>query len=203
MRLGKTLSIAFSIAVLLGAPAFASDKPVVISSPWEVTSVDPAVSGYALQKLQIFENLVDATTDGVLRPGLATNWSASDDGLSWRFTLRGGVTFHDGSTFDSAAAAKALQRAVSQPGILKKAPIAAIEADGDAVVITLEKPFAALPSLLTHATTIIPAPSSFDDEGRPVKGIGTGPFKIDTFSPPLGCLSPLEWCHCLSNDGEP
>lgn len=189
MRLQKSLALSLSFAAVLissTSAVLAESKPVVISAPWEITSVDPAISGFALQKLQIFENLVDATTDGVLRPGLATDWSASEDGLIWRFNLRKGVSFHDGTKFNSASAAKALQRAASQPGILKKAPISEIEADGDALVIKLDRPFAALPSLLTHATTIIPAPSAFDGEGRPVKGIGTGPFKVEKFSPPLG-----------------
>jgi len=189
MRLGIPSLLALSIMASLTSAAsvtYAKGKPVVISAPWEITSVDPAVSGFALQKLQVLENLVDATTDGVLRPGLATDWSASEDGLVWRFSLREDVSFHDGTPFNSEVAATAIQRAASQPGILKKAPITKVEADGDALVIKLEKPFAALPALLTHATTIILAPSSFNDEGRPVKAIGTGPFEVETFSPPLG-----------------
>jgi len=38
-----------------------------------VASVDPAETGFAIQKLQSIENLVDADTEGTLRPGLATH----------------------------------------------------------------------------------------------------------------------------------
>ena len=34
-------------------------------------------------------------------PALAEEWSSNDDGTVWTFTLREGVTFHDGSTFDA------------------------------------------------------------------------------------------------------
>ncbi len=53
---------------------------------------------------QIFEGLVGlapGTTEIV--PALAESWEASDDGLAWTFTLRSGVTFHDGEAFNAAA----------------------------------------------------------------------------------------------------
>lgn len=175
----------FCAAVLFSSPAFADDsQSVTIASPWEVASYDPAVSGFAIQKLEIMENLVDADETGKLRPGLATNWHASEDGLTWSFDLRDGVIFHDGTPFDAAAAAAVLKRAWQQPGVLAKAPITGVEAHENMVVFSLEKPFAALPALLAHATTIIPAPSAFDADGNPIALIGTGPFKVETFTPP-------------------
>lgn len=68
--------------------------------------------------------------------------------------------------------------------MLKKAPIAGVEAKNGAVVFTLERPFAALPAMLAHSTTIIPGPASFDATGASVAAIGTGPFKVAKFSPP-------------------
>jgi peptide/nickel transport system substrate-binding protein len=182
----KTLSAAFCLAAALTANATWADtkSSVTIASPWEVASYDPAVSGYALQKLQIFENLVDADETGALRPGLATDWSMSEDGLSWTFSLREGVRFHDGTEFDAKAAELALTRAWNQPGVLKKAPITAINAKNGQLVITVSSPFTALPAFLAHATTIIPAPSAFDADGNPTQLIGTGPFHVTEFTPP-------------------
>ena len=37
--------------------------------------------------------------DGSLVPGLATSWSANDDGTKWTFQLRDDVEFHDGTRF--------------------------------------------------------------------------------------------------------
>ena len=171
--------------LLLNLPLAAETRTsVTVASPWEVASADPAVSGFAIQKLQIMENLVDADTEGALRPGLASDWSASEEGLSWTFTLREGVSFHDGTAFDAASAAEALNRAYEQPGVLAQAPISGIEAGEGTVVVELERPFAALPALMAHATTVIPAPGALDADGVPTTLIGTGPFRVTTFSPP-------------------
>ncbi len=182
----KPLSAAVSIALAVSAGLAAAEtkSSVTIASPWEVASYDPAVAGYAIQKLQIMENLVDADVTGSLRPGLATQWSVSDNGLVWEFALREGVRFHDGSVFDATAAVFALTRAWEQPGVLKKAPISEIAALNGKVIITLETPFAALPAFLAHATTIIPATAAFDAEGKPSALIGTGPFAVSAFTPP-------------------
>ncbi len=45
-------------------------------------------------------------------PGLATEWDISEDGLTYTFTLREGVTFHDGSEFDSEDVKFSLERAI-------------------------------------------------------------------------------------------
>jgi len=51
---------------------------------------------------QINESLLSYEIGGsAVQPGLATQWSANDDGTVWTFTLRSGVTFHDGSAFDA------------------------------------------------------------------------------------------------------
>ena len=181
----KLYAALFAALVIMPATAKSDERQsVAVAAPWEVTSVDPAVSGFAFQRMQVMETLVDADAAGALRPGLATEWFASEDSLTWTFTLRNGVRFHDGSAFDAAAVVSALKRAMEQPGVLKKAPIAGIEAGDGAVVVTLAKPFAALPALLAHSTTIIPAPAAFDADGAPVEAIGTGPFKVEQFSPP-------------------
>ena len=182
----RSISAAVCIAAITAAtPVLAETRTdVTVASPWEIASYDPTVSGSIVMALEIMETLVDADEAGTLRPGLATDWTVSDDGLTWVFTLRDGVSFHDGSAFDAQAAVFALTRAWEQPGILQKSPINGIfEQDGE-VVITLETPFTALPSLLTHSTTIIPAPAAFDDKGNPSALIGTGPFKVTKFMPP-------------------
>ena len=172
-------------AFLLSQPALAESKSnVTIVAPWEVASYDPAVSGFTIQRLEVMENLVDADETGALRPGLATSWEASKGGLTWTFKLREGVYFHDGSAFNAASATQALERAWKQPGVLSKAPIKGVSAVDGTVIFMLDKPFAAMPALLAHATTIIPAPSVFDAEGKPSALIGTGAFKVKSFTPP-------------------
>ena len=62
-------------------------------------SLDDATYGNSLTvAYQILENLVFVEPGGTeLEPGLATEWSSNEDGTVWTFTLREGVTFHDGT----------------------------------------------------------------------------------------------------------
>ncbi|MDQ1361077.1 MAG: peptide/nickel transport system substrate-binding protein, partial [Acidimicrobiaceae bacterium] len=59
----------------------------------------------------IYEGLVKyANGSTKLVPSLATAWTVSPDGMTYTFTLRSGVTFHDGTPFNSTAAAFSFSR---------------------------------------------------------------------------------------------
>ncbi len=59
----------------------------------------------------IYETLVERATDGSLEPRLATEWSIHpDDPTVWVFTLREGVTFHDGADFTAEDVVTSLER---------------------------------------------------------------------------------------------
>ncbi|WP_205909444.1 nickel ABC transporter substrate-binding protein [Salinicola lusitanus] len=83
----------------------ANDDPVLtVAWPYDVGPLD--TQGYGANQMMaqamVYEPLV-RFHDGRLEPWLATQWSVSDDGLSYRFTLRDDVTFSDGAPFDAAA----------------------------------------------------------------------------------------------------
>ncbi|WP_210479242.1 ABC transporter substrate-binding protein [Naasia sp. SYSU D00948] len=54
---------------------------------------------------QVLDNLVSLDEDGEVVPWLAEEWSASEDGLTWTFTLQEGVQFTDGTPVDAEAIA--------------------------------------------------------------------------------------------------
>ncbi|MEH3087760.1 MAG: ABC transporter substrate-binding protein [Xylophilus ampelinus] len=173
-------------AGLPGAAAAEDDRALRIVGPWELVGLDPSRTGYLFTRLQVAETLLGARPDGGPAPGLAVGWTVSPDQRAWRFPLRPGARFHDGSAVTADAAAAALRRARGQPGVLRLAPIAAIDADGDAVRIALERPFALLPGLLAHSATQVLAPSAFDAAGRVVAVVGSGPYRIAALAPPQG-----------------
>ncbi len=161
-----------------------ADRPLAVVAPWEITGLDPSTSGYVFARMRVAETLIDTDAAGQPAPGLASGWQVSDDGLTWRFTLREGVTFHDDSPLTAQAAALSLEHALAKPGILDSAPIVAIEAEDADVVVHLDSPFAPLPALLAHSTTLILAVDAFDDEGRATQMIGTGPYRVASVAPP-------------------
>ena len=175
---GATLSLATGVR---SQPA-----PVLqIVGPWDIGGLAPASSGHVFTRMQVAETLVNADDDGRLLPGLAEHWSASSDRLSWRFVLRPTARFHDGTPVDAAAVVRCLEAARVAPALLSIAPVRAISAEGSGtVLIRLVAPYAGLPALLTHSSTLILAPSSHGPNGTVRAIVGTGPYRVAALTPP-------------------
>lgn len=155
-----------------------------VAGPFEVHSVAPAESSGLFTRLEVAETLVSSDLEGELQPGLSPAWNESADGLSWTFELPEGATFHDDTPVDAAAAVESLQAAYGEAASpLSAAPIDAMSADGGAVRIDLETPYPSLPAVLTHYSTVVLAPSSWDGD-RVTEVIGTGPYEVDEIELP-------------------
>lgn len=150
-----------------------------VAGPFEVHSVAPAESSGLFTRLEVAETLVSSDLEGDLEPGLSPEWTESADGRSWTFELPAGATFHDDTPVTAEAAVESLQAAYAEAASpLSAAPIDAIAADGGAVRIDLDAPYPSLPAVLTHYSTVVLAPSSYDG-GRVTQVIGTGPYEVE------------------------
>lgn len=102
--------IGLAVVLAAGAPARASGELVIVThaenQAMQAQQTYKEVNSPGLRN--VIEQLVtvDLAT-GALKPMLATRWERVDD-LTWRFHLREGVKFHDGSPFDAEAAAFAV-----------------------------------------------------------------------------------------------
>ncbi|MFC7704671.1 ABC transporter substrate-binding protein [Plastorhodobacter daqingensis] len=183
----RTFAAAAAIAVTafpLGAAA-QNDGVLDIVAPFEIKGADPTTSGSIFIKMDVAETLVNADADGELVPGLATHWEVSEDGLVWRFHLRDGVVFHDGTPFTAEAAVRALSVARDKPGLLAQAPISAIEADAGDLLIRLTEPFAPMPAFLSEYRSLIYAPAAYAEDGSVEAVIGTGAYRVTRMEAPL------------------
>ena len=102
--IAATVVTLFTAASTVAAQAQRTDA--VIGLQLEPPHLDPtsAAAGAIDQVLyaNVFEGLTRFGPDGSVQPGLAASWTISDDGLSYTFQLREGVTFHDGTTFEAS-----------------------------------------------------------------------------------------------------
>ena len=156
-----------------------------ISGPWEISSVDPSKQGYILTRMQVIETLLNVDEKGVITAGLASKWQQSTDGLTWELTLRDGVTFHDGSKMDAQSVVNSLTYALRKHGTLNKAKVSNIRAIGtNKISIELAQPYVAFAALLTNYSNAILAPASYNTEGAVTTLYGSGPYQMDSFSPP-------------------
>jgi peptide/nickel transport system substrate-binding protein len=181
----RLAGFASALAVFAPRGAAAQERALRIVSPWEISGIEPAQSGYFFTRLQIAETLVGADDGGLPQPALAASWALSEDRLTWRFVLRPAAMFHDGTPVTAAAAVRILERARAQPGPLRSAPIESIAADGGTVVIKTTRPFLPLVAFLAHYSTIVIASSSFDESGAVRRIIGSGPYRVTEIVAPL------------------
>ncbi|HZV72185.1 MAG TPA: ABC transporter substrate-binding protein [Conexibacter sp.] len=173
----------------VGSPPAHPTGTLRIALPGAVDSLDPTIAesvGDLAIITSIFESLV--TFDAgyrALAPSLATRWHVSDDAREWVFTLRDGVRFHDGATFDASAVRKNFEYVLrpSDPyGFLFGTPVID-DSDPSVVRFTYKTPFPDLGHNLTLASGIsspkvLGSHPAKADKQVARQHVGTGPFRF-------------------------
>jgi peptide/nickel transport system substrate-binding protein len=131
-----------------------------------------------------------------LQPRIAEGWEPNEDGSAWTFTIRQGITFHNGATLTAQDVVSTFEKLINPDGGSANAQSALggvlspgnIEAPDDAtVVFNLDAPNGNFPTLVSSANynaIIIPTDLDPADWGQTFEG--TGPFKLDSFTPQQG-----------------
>lgn len=123
----------------------------------EAKSLDPQkASDLASMRIAAdqFEGLTRFDGAGVAEAGLARSWTVSADGLTWRFALRPGIAFSDGTPITAetfrATFARLTHRTAASPNAALFDAIETIQARRSTLTVQLNHPFPALPELLAH-----------------------------------------------------
>lgn len=127
-------------------------------------------------------------------PSLAEKWEMSTDGLTWKFDIRQGVKFHDGSVLTADDVVWNLKRNsdppkdfVSNQAYMLKPAIDSVVKEGNSVKIALNYPFAILLDNMAHNYFPIYSEKYVEKNGdMKTTVMGTGPFKFKSYSPGSG-----------------
>ncbi|MEO6828649.1 MAG: ABC transporter substrate-binding protein, partial [Acidobacteriaceae bacterium] len=160
----------------------------VVSDP---VTLDPAFSGSFFEN-QVFYNLHEtllvARPNGEIVPGLAKSYSQRDP-LTYAFTLRPGLTFHDGTKLDAAAVKINIDRYLDpKTGSIRRAdfgPTKSVSVTGDLdFEIHLSAPYAPLPLVLTNRAGMVVSPTALKALGADfaAKAVGAGPWKFASWT---------------------
>jgi peptide/nickel transport system substrate-binding protein len=142
-------------------------------------------AGAALDQIlvdNIYQGLVSRTPEQEIVPALASDWTISPDGMTYTFTVRDGVTFHDGSPLTVEDVVWSLQTHKSDAtwaDSARLARVASVAADGQDVVITLSEPDSSLLWNLTGRAGLIFKKNDTIDYKTAANG--TGPFILDSW----------------------
>jgi len=169
-------------AVLTGA-AGAQESAVRVAVALEPPTLDPTANAAEAVDIVVYQNVFEGLTridqNGGVEPGLATEWTISEDGLTYTFTLAENVVFHDGSSFDAEDVKFTFDRILAEDSLnAQRALYEPIESvtiiDPQTVEFTLSRPNGTFLFDIGRPDAVIVAPESAENNaGTP---IGTGPF---------------------------
>ena len=193
MILTRSLLAAAAAVSLAAAPA-AAETVLVSALNADIRSTDPGVNRDANTDtvvLHVVEGLVGLRGDGSVGPMLAESVATSEDGRTYTFTLRDGVTFHNGAPLTAEDVVWTWNRYLSPDlefrcgGDFREGgsvPVVSVEAaDPRTVVFTIAEPSALFLSIMARpdcGSTGIYHRDSVGADGAWIAPIGTGPFRL-------------------------
>lgn len=191
-------ALALAAILVLVPPARAAQ--LRIASAFDPQSMDPhalALLYHSRVVYQIYESLVGRDEQFRLEPALATSWQSVSP-LLWRFKLRTGVSFHDGSPFTADDAVFSVQRALAPPSqraFQLKGVKAVRKVDASTIEFELEAPDAVLPEKLQfvpvmskawaekHGVAKAQDFNAKQETHAARHANGTGPFRLERYEP--------------------
>ncbi len=184
--------VMFCLIVLI--PAYANSEQIIRSGNWNgPATMDPAEAWQNISTFyiaNIFDRLVDIDPDTLkLKPSLATGWESNKAGTIWKFHLRKGVRFHDGSEFDADAVVFTFRRQLENKYkygefVLFKEIFPLLESVSKTgkyeVKFVLKAPFFPFPATLSVDCASIISPAAMKEKKEKFKEapVGTGPYRF-------------------------
>lgn len=199
MRLLHRLLRIAALALCVG-PLAAHAATLRIASAFDPQTMDPhalALLYHTRVSVQIYEGLVNRDEQFRLEPSLALSWQSTGP-TTWRFKLRPGVVFHDGTPFTADDAVFSIERALAAPSqrsFQLKGVKSARRLDELTLELSLEAPDAVLPEKMQQIAMVSKAwcirhgvEKAQDFNGKQEtfavrNANGTGPFLLDRFEP--------------------
>lgn len=172
-----------------GGGAAASGEVIIAGIAGEPDQLDPqsTTSYFSFQVLEnVFDTLVEPDENLVMQPALAEEWDVSEDQLTWTFTLRDDVVWHDGSDFTAEDVVYSFNRIIDEnlSNSWRLSAVTGIEApDESTVVFTVSSPS---PNLLANIGGFkglaVVQQENVESGEIGTAPVGTGPFKVEAYN---------------------
>ena len=166
----------------------ASKTTLVAGLDDDPPQLDPHFSTAAVDRQiyqSIYDKLIDVDEELNFVPMLAEKWDITDEGKIYTFTLRQGVTFHDGTPFNAEAVKFNFERmmdpASGSPRASELSLVDTIEVVNEFTLkVTLSQPFSPFLAALTDRAGMMVSPTAVKEKGEDFKNspVGTGPYKF-------------------------
>lgn len=180
-----TLALGAGLLSACGGSDSASDggdvDTLVVGSTISLGQVDPFQMQYKTVQHNVFDPLVRVLAGGEPEPRIASEWTQVDD-LTWDFTIREGVKFHDGSELSVDDVVFSFNEPMENMYLAATLILnvdKVVAKDDKTVRITTKTPDPLLLNSLTHIS-IVPAAvySELGSEGFAAAPVGTGAYEL-------------------------
>ncbi|MEO1091536.1 MAG: ABC transporter substrate-binding protein [Pseudomonadota bacterium] len=185
----RTLPLAAALVFGLASAAVAETTLRVVPHS-DLKIIDPIwTTAYITRDhgYMVFDTLLATDADGVIQPQMAEDWTVSNDGLLYTFTLRDGLTFHDGAPVTAADVVASLERwaekdvmgrqlmsfTASLTAVDERTVELRLNAPYGLVELALAKPSSNVPFIMPARIAATPADEQISE------AIGSGPFVFD------------------------
>ncbi|MDR2931859.1 MAG: glutathione ABC transporter substrate-binding protein [Oscillospiraceae bacterium] len=169
-------------------------KDLIVATGTDASTLDPHLctdSATEVINKNIYQNLVRYTAEMEIVPELATEWTTSEDGKTWRFTLRDDLKFHDGTDFNAEAVKINFERILAEETASpRRSVFAMIESvtvvDPTHVDILTSYPCGSFLQQLCHPAGGMISPAAIETHGIENLGqnpCGTGPLMLKEWTP--------------------
>jgi peptide/nickel transport system substrate-binding protein len=193
----RRLLLASVALVTLAAAPFASAQTFKVVMHSDVKALDPVWSGAYITRnhgYMLYDTLFALDEKLQVKPQMVEKWEQSADGLTWTFTLRDGLEFHDGAPVTSDDVIASLKRWASRDSMGQKMAASLAEykvVDAKTFQIVLKQKFGPLLEALGKPSVVVPfifpkkAAEAQDAFTQSDNVIGSGPFmfKKDEWKP--------------------
>jgi peptide/nickel transport system substrate-binding protein len=189
MRVVIATGLLAALLVPAGSVAQAQQTTLRFIPQADLRSIDPVwTTAYVTRNFgyMVFDTLFALDKDLKPQAQMVDHWTKSDDQLTWRFTLRDGLKWHDGQPVRAADCVASIERWGKRDPLGQKLmeAVAAITADDDKTfTIALKTPFPlmlnALGKLSSNVPFMMPERLAKTDPFQQIpEAIGSGPFKF-------------------------
>jgi len=186
-KLFVVLLLSVFLLSVFSAVSAQDNQTFVMGIEDEISNLDPGETTISVNERVaslIFDGLVEYGANNKIVPGIAEDWTVSDDGLVYTFQLREGVMFHNGEELTAEDVQYTYERILDPEfGSGLRAKVESIQdievVDDYTIRFTLSEPYA--PFILGMTFGIVPKAyvEEVGDEELARNPIGAGPFKLE------------------------
>jgi peptide/nickel transport system substrate-binding protein len=188
-RLRSTFACALALSAILALPALAAGtKTITAVMHSDLRALDPIITTAYIQRdygYMVYDTLLATDSSFKIQPQMA-DWKVSDDKLTYTFTLRDGLKWHDGAPVTAEDCVASLQRWGKRDGMGQKLMsfTASLEAtDAKTITLKLKEPYGLVLETIGKPSSVVPfmMPKRVAEtpaDKQITEQIGSGPFKF-------------------------